>query len=298
MFTPELIADNATKVSLVGDPDLVRELRFSFERLGIVVTDADPDGSISVGVPRWSRAALLQKATRDLGLPVPRYAVASNPDELEVAAAQLGFPCVVKGDSVEVVRSPEDVQWRGKCVVENFVDFDRKISMVAVRSVDPATGELATWYCEPISEGMQPFPLGAATLDNARSVAARITNAIGCRGLFVVEMFVKGDDVYFSDVTIGPSLTGFVTCATQRFGQFDLHARALLGLPIDVTLTSPGAMSSVEVDEVPRAGLARALAMPEVNVVVGQTLAVALATADTAEQAWESARAAVSELEG
>ncbi|CAB0620482.1 ATP-grasp domain-containing protein [Corynebacterium diphtheriae] len=298
MFTPELIADNATKVSLVGDPDLVRELRFSFERLGIVVTDVDPDGSISVGVSRWSRAALLQKASRDLGLPVPRYAVASNPDELEVAAAQLGFPCVVKGDSVEVVRSPEDVQWRGECVVENFVDFDRKISMVAVRSVDPATGELATWYCEPISEGMQPFPLGAATLDNARSVAARITNVIGCRGLFVVEMFVKGDDVYFSDVTIGPSLSGIVTCATQRFGQFDLHARALLGLPIDVTLTSPGAMSSVGVDEVPRAGLARALAMPEVNVVVGQTLAVALATADTAEQARESARAAVSELRG
>ncbi|MHD0248914.1 hypothetical protein ACNQS8_09400 [Corynebacterium diphtheriae] len=203
MFTPELIADNATKVSLVGDPDLVRELRFSFERLGIVVTDVDPDGSISVGVSRWSRAALLQKASRDLGLPVPRYAVASNPDELEVAAAQLGFPCVV-----------------------------------------------------------------------------------------------KGDDVYFSDVTIGPSLSGFVTCATQRFGQFDLHARALLGLPIDVTLTSPGAMSSVGVDEVPRAGLARALAMPEVNVVVGQTLAVALATADTAEQARESARAAVSELRG
>ncbi|UWF01063.1 ATP-grasp domain-containing protein [Corynebacterium diphtheriae bv. mitis] len=75
-----------------------------------------------------------------MGLPVPRYAVASNPDELEVAAAQLGFPCVVKGDSVEVVRSPEDVQWRGECVVENFVDFDRKISMVAVRSLDPATG--------------------------------------------------------------------------------------------------------------------------------------------------------------
>ena len=136
-------------------------------------------------------------------------------------------------------------------IVEGFVNFDYEITLLTVRGIDPQTGEVATWFCDPIGhrqqdgdyvESWQPAAMSEDALHNARSVAARITNVLGGRGIFGVELFVRGDEVWFSEVSPRPHDTGMVTMGTQRFSEFELHARAILGLPIDVTLVSPGGL--------------------------------------------------------
>ena len=145
--------------------------------------------------------------------------------------------------------------------------------------------------------------MGDSALDNARSVAARVTNALGGRGVFGVELFIKGDDVYFSEVAPRPHDTGMVTIGTQRCSEFELHARAVLGLPIDTTLISPGASAVILCEDLPEGaaveyhGLAEALAVPETKVrlfgkPVGYSrrrMGVAVSTAETIEDARDRA---------
>ena len=240
----------------------------------------------------------------------------------------IGLPCVVKpvmsssGKGQSTVRTASDVDaaWdyamsggrvsSGRVIVEGFVDFDYEITLLTVRSIDPATGEPATWFCEPIGhrqvdgdyvESWQPMPMSQVALDNARSVAARITGALGGRGIFGVELFVRGDDVWFSEVSPRPHDTGLVTMGTQRCSEFDLHARAILGLPIDVTLTSPGASAVVygkcDGPAPTYSGLADALAVPETVVRIfgkpeahdRRRMGVVVSTAEDVDSARENA---------
>ncbi|WP_151549957.1 MULTISPECIES: formate-dependent phosphoribosylglycinamide formyltransferase [Corynebacterium] len=218
-------------------------------------------------------------------------------------------------------------------IAEEFVDFDYEVTILTVRSKDPYSDSEATWFCEPIGhtrlgevaelggmsagrasdnaessgdflESWQPAPMSESTRDLARSIAARITNALSGRGVFGVELFVKGDDVYFSEVAPRPHDTGMVTMATQRFSEFELHARAVMGFFVDVTLTSPGAAAVINGAEdghaVRYTGISEAMSIPEVDLRLfgkadsypGRRLGVALATAETVEEARTHARRA------
>ncbi|APT85538.1 formate-dependent phosphoribosylglycinamide formyltransferase [Corynebacterium aquilae] len=282
-----------------------------------------------------NREGIRRLAAEELGLPTSAYAFAETFAEFEIAVGQMGYPCVVKpvmsssGKGQSVIRSEEDIvaAWEyamsggrvhaEKVIVERFVDFDYEITLLTVRSIDPATGKPATWFCEPIGhrqesgdyvESWQPMPMTEAALDTARSVAARITNALGGRGVFGVELFISGDDVYFSEVSPRPHDTGMVTMASQRFSEFELHARAILGLPIDVTLTSPGASAVIyggcEAEDVSFTGLAEALALPEVEVRLfgkpecheRRRMGVAIATAEDVDTARQRASEAAQRI--
>ena len=280
-----------------------------------------------------NRQRIRKLAAVELGLPVAAYWFADDFDDFRAAIRHAGFPCIVKpimstsGRGQTVVRSEDDVllAWETaqtggrpeRVIVERFIDFDFEITLLVVRSIDPTTGELATWFCEPIGhrqdasgyvESWQPMPLSPAALDSARSIAARITNALGGHGLFGVELFVSGDDVYFSEVSPRPHDTGLVTLATQRFSEFELHARAILGLPIDVTLTSPGASAviygGIDAAGVTFDGVAEALAVEEADIRLfgkpvsypTRRMGVALATAEDAETARDRAQRAASAI--
>ena len=280
-----------------------------------------------------NRQRIRKLAAVELGLPVAAYWFADDFDDFRAAIRHAGFPCIVKpimstsGRGQTVVRSEDDVllAWETaqtggrpeRVIVERFIDFDFEITLLVVRSIDPTTSELATWFCEPIGhrqdasgyvESWQPMPLSPAALDSARSIAARITNALGGHGLFGVELFVSGDDVYFSEVSPRPHDTGLVTLATQRFSEFELHARAILGLPIDVTLTSPGASAviygGIDAAGVTFDGVAEALAVEEADIRLfgkpvsypTRRMGVALATAEDAETARDRAQRAASAI--
>lgn len=238
-----------------------------------------------------NREGIRRLAAEELNLPTSPYAFADSLAEVESALATIGFPAVVKpvmsssGKGQSVVRGPEDVEkaWDyalaggrvdlGRVIVEGFVDFDYEITLLTVRS---ASG---TDFCEPIGhlqesgdyvESWQPQPMSDAAISAAREVAEKITTALGGRGLFGVELFVKGDDVYFSEVSPRPHDTGLVTLRTQRFSEFELHARAILGLPVDVSLISPGASAviygGVDAEGIAFEGVADALAVPETDL--------------------------------
>ncbi|KGF16550.1 MULTISPECIES: formate-dependent phosphoribosylglycinamide formyltransferase [Corynebacterium] len=275
-----------------------------------------------------NREGIRRLAAEEVGLPTSRYRFASTREEFVAAVEDIGLPCVVKpvmsssGKGQSTVRTAADVDaaWdyamsggrvsSGRVIVEGFVDFDYEITLLTVRSIDPATGEPATWFCEPIGhrqvdgdyvESWQPMPMSQVALDNARSVAARITGALGGRGIFGVELFVRGDDVWFSEVSPRPHDTGLVTMGTQRCSEFDLHARAILGLPIDVTLTSPGASAVVygkcDGPAPTYSGLADALAVPETDVRIfgkpeahdRRRMGVVVSTAEDVDSARENA---------
>lgn len=250
--------------------------------------------------------ASVRAVAEKIGLPMSPYRTAHSREELADAAAELGFPCIIKPDVTTsgkghmIARSAEDVEeaWssvrrvssdNNRVIVERFVDFDYEVTLLAVRSINPETGELCTWFSEPIGhahadgdlvEAWQPLAMSPAALENARSVAARISNELGGRGVYCVELFVAGDEIYFSSVSPRPNDSAMVTLATQRYNEFELHARAILGLPIDVTLTSPGASFIVHAEEdakdVTVSGLAEAMAYPETDVrMFGKTSAYA-----------------------
>ncbi|AEI08634.1 phosphoribosylglycinamide formyltransferase 2 [Corynebacterium resistens DSM 45100] len=277
-----------------------------------------------------NREGIRTLASEELGLPTSAHSFASTFEELALAAEDIGYPCVVKpimsssGKGQTFVAGPDELEeaWNvaissarvntHRVIVEQYIPFDYEVTILTVRSVDPQTGAEATWFCEPIGhrqdrgdyvESWQPAEMSAEALDNAHSVAARVTNALGGRGVYGVELFVKGDDVYFSEVSPRPHDTGMVTMATQRFSEFDLHARAVLGLPIDSTLVSPGASAVVygcaktsddeDETEPQYTGLCEALAIPETDVRIfgkpksypRRRMAVAVSTAETTEEA-------------
>ncbi|ANY24936.1 formate-dependent phosphoribosylglycinamide formyltransferase [Gordonia terrae] len=256
----------------------------------------------SAVVATMNREGIRRLADEELGLPTSPYLFADTLEEVTVAARQIGFPCVIKpvmsssGKGQSVVRGPEDLAsaWetantggrvRGtRVIVEGFVEFDYEITLLTVRAIDPATGRLTSHFCAPIGhrqingdyvESWQPHEMSSDAHASATSIAARIATALGDgklagRGVFGVELFVKGDDVYFSEVSPRPHDTGLVTMATQRLSEFEMHARAILGLPVDVTLASPGASAVIygQLDE-PAIGfenVAAALAVPETDI--------------------------------
>ncbi|MGC5025664.1 formate-dependent phosphoribosylglycinamide formyltransferase [Tsukamurella sp. DT100] len=276
-----------------------------------------------------NREGIRKLAAEELGLPCSPYAFASSLDEVRAASREVGFPCVIKpvmsssGKGQSVVRSIEELDgaWQyaveggrvrnERVIVEGFVDFDYEITLLTVRVYDAERGKVVTRFCEPIGhrqsdgdyvESWQPQAMSQAAYDAATSVAGRITTALGDggtggRGVFGVELFVKGDDVYFSEVSPRPHDTGLVTLGSQRLSEFELHARAILGLPVDTSLMSPAASaviygtkdsSSVAFDSV-----SRALDVPESDLrlfgkpegYAKRRLGVAVATADTIEVA-------------
>ena len=162
----------------------------------------------------------------------------------------------------------------GRVIVEGFIAFDYEITLLTVRARD-AAGEVQTYFCEPIGhiqvagdyvESWQPQPMSPVALNRAREIAAAVTGNLGGRGLFGVELFVKGDMVWFSEVSPRPHDTGLVTLCSQRFSEFELHARAILGLPVDTALRETGASAVIYggMDEkgIAFAGLEEALAVP------------------------------------
>nr|WP_229705108.1 formate-dependent phosphoribosylglycinamide formyltransferase [Williamsia phyllosphaerae] len=249
-----------------------------------------------------NREGIRRLADEQLGLPTSAYAFADSPEQLASAAERVGYPCLVKptmsssGKGQSMLRGPEDLDaaWQtaasgarvsgGRVIVEGFVDFDYEITLLTVRAVDPATGRLTTHFCAPIGhrqergdyvESWQPQAMSAAAHGAAMSIAARIATALGDgklggRGVFGVEMFVKGDDVYFSEVSPRPHDTGLVTLATQRLSEFEMHARAILGLPVDVTLASPGASAVIyggrDEPGIAFENVAAALTIPETDI--------------------------------
>ncbi|UCZ92062.1 formate-dependent phosphoribosylglycinamide formyltransferase [Gordonia sp. WA4-43] len=256
----------------------------------------------SAVVATMNREGIRRLADEELGLPTSPYLFADTLEEVTVAARQVGFPCVIKpvmsssGKGQSVVRGPEELAsaWEtantggrvqgSRVIVEGFVEFDYEITLLTVRAIDPATGRLTSHFCAPIGhrqingdyvESWQPHEMSTDAHASATSIAARIATALGDgklagRGVFGVELFVKGDDVYFSEVSPRPHDTGLVTMATQRLSEFEMHARAILGLPVDVTLASPGASAVIygQLDE-PAIGfenVAAALAVPETDI--------------------------------
>ena len=276
-----------------------------------------------------NREGIRRLAAEELGLPTSPYAFADSLDEVRQALSHIGFPAVIKpvmsssGKGQSVVRTEADVEtaWDyalkggrvdlGRVIVEGFVDFDYEITLLTVRATD------GTSFCEPIGhlqesgdyiESWQPQPMSDAALASARKVAERITTALGGRGLFGVELFVQGDNVYFSEVSPRPHDTGLVTLRTQRFSEFELHARAVLGLPIDTTLLSPGASAviygGVDADGISFEGVADALAVPETDLrlfgkpasFVRRRMGVAVSTASDIETARSRAREAAGKV--
>ncbi len=244
-----------------------------------------------------NREGIRRLAAEELRLPTSPYAFASSLDELQAEiddgkAGCIGFPCLVKptmsssGKGQSLLRGPGDVikAWdyamqggrvaQSRVIVEGFIDFDYEITQLTVRAVG-AGGKVETYFCEPIGhlqvdgdyvESWQPQAMSELARSRSRDIAKAVTDNLGGRGIFGVELFVKGDEVWFSEVSPRPHDTGLVTLATQRFSEFELHARAILGLPVDVSLRAPGASAVIygglEQQGVAFEGLAEALAVP------------------------------------
>ncbi|MGS5085188.1 formate-dependent phosphoribosylglycinamide formyltransferase [Hydrogenophaga sp. A37] len=226
------------------------------------------------------REGIRRLAAETLGLPTSPYKFCDSLEELQAAIdGGIGYPCIVKpvmsssGKGQSKIDGPADVKtaWDyamsggrvgpGRIIVEGFIDFDYEITQLTVRARG-ADGQIQTHFCDPIGhvqvsgdyvESWQPHPMTATALAESRRIAKAVTDDLGMGhdgqpsglGLFGVELFVKGDQVWFSEVSPRPHDTGMVTMITQWQNEFELHARAILGLPVDTTLKSPGASAVI-----------------------------------------------------
>lgn len=217
-----------------------------------------------------NREGIRRMAAEEIGVTTSPYRFASTKEEFLNAVEEIGIPCVVKpvmsssGHGQSVIKKAEDIEkaWTiaqeggragaGRVIVEGFVDFDYEITLLTVRSIS------GTKFCEPIGHiqidgdyrrSWQPQPMSAKALESAREIARKITDALGGYGIFGVEMFVKGDEVIFSEVSPRPHDTGMVTMISQNLSEFGLHARALLGLPIpEIKFYGPSASRAIVVE--------------------------------------------------
>jgi phosphoribosylglycinamide formyltransferase 2 len=244
-----------------------------------------------------NREGIRRLVAEELGLPTSPYAFADTQAGLQAAIdGGIGYPCLVKptmsssGKGQSLLRGPDDVAkaWdyamqggrvaQSRIIVEGFIDFDYEITLLTVRAIG-AEGSLQTSFCEPIGhvqvdgdyvESWQPQIMSEAACNRAQKIAKAVTDSLGGRGIFGVELFIKGDQVWFSEVSPRPHDTGLVTLATQRFSEFELHARAILGLPVDVSLRAPGASAviygGIEARGIAFAGVAEALAVPQTDL--------------------------------
>ncbi|OZI47481.1 phosphoribosylglycinamide formyltransferase 2 [Bordetella genomosp. 5] len=271
-----------------------------------------------------NREGIRRLAAETLGLATSPYKFVDTEAELRAAIdGGIGYPCVIKpvmsssGKGQSVIRDEAGVAqaWRyaqeggrvggGRAIVEGFIKFDYEITLLTVRARG-ADGTIETRFCEPIGhkqvdgdyvESWQPHPMSPTALERSREIALAVTSELGGLGIFGVELFVAGDEVWFSEVSPRPHDTGMVTMITQAQNEFELHARALLGLPVDTSLRQPGASSVIYggLDDrgVSFHGVAQALAEPGTDVrlfgkpeaFTKRRMGVGLATAGTVDEA-------------
>ncbi|MDG2213722.1 MAG: formate-dependent phosphoribosylglycinamide formyltransferase [Verrucomicrobiota bacterium] len=340
------VADRAHVISML-DGDALREV-IEKEQPDLVVPEVEAiatdvlaeieaEGKVEI-IPTaratqltMNREGIRRLAAEELDLRTSPYEFAATREEYLAAIERIGMPCVVKpimsssGKGQSTVKSESDIDasWEyaqaggragaGKVIVEGFVDFDYEITQLTVRHVD------GTSFCDPIGhiqiegdyrESWQPQPMSDAALENAREVAKKITDALGGRGIFGVELFIKGDEVYFSEVSPRPHDTGMVTMIAQDLSQFALHARAILGLPIpNIVQHGPSASAVIlvegESEQVSFGNLKEALAQPDTQLrlfgkpqVKGKRrMGVAVARGETLDAAREKAKAAAAAVE-
>ena len=291
-----------------------------------------------------NREGIRRLAAEELGLATSPYQFADTLAELQAAidgagnlgisSAGIGYPCIVKpvmsssGKGQSLIRNAADVQkaWdyaqaggrvgAGRVIVEGFIDFDYEITQLTVRAIG-MSGEIETFFCEPIGhvqvngdyvESWQPMAMSPVALQKSRDIAKAVTGNLGGRGIFGVELFVKGDQVWFSEVSPRPHDTGLVTLATQRLSEFELHARAILGLPVDTALRRPGASAVIygglEETGIAFEGVAEALQVPESDLrlfgkpesFLKRRMGVAVANADTTDEARQRAKLAATRV--
>jgi phosphoribosylglycinamide formyltransferase 2 len=282
-----------------------------------------------------NREGIRRLAAEELGLATSPYAFADSLEALQAAIdGGIGYPCVVKpvmsssGKGQSKLDGPADVRsaWeaamsggrvaQSRVIVEGFIDFDYEITQLTVRSVG-ADGAVRTDFCDPIGhvqvagdyvESWQPHPMQPVALQRSRDIARRITEALGGRGIFGVELFVKGEQVWFSEVSPRPHDTGLVTLITQWQSEFELHARAILGLPVDTALKTAGASAviygGVQAQGVRFEGVDAALAIPGTDLrlfgkpesFVKRRMGVALARAESTDLARAKAKRAAQQV--
>lgn len=240
-----------------------------------------------------NREGIRRLAAETLGLPTSPYRFADSLEEMQAAIDAIGYPCFIKpvmsssGKGQSMVRTPDEVKaaWdyaaaggrvnQGRVIVEGMVEFDYEITQLTVRAVG-ASGQVETCFCDPIGhvqmkgdyvESWQPMPMSTKAIERSREIAKAVTDNLGGRGIFGVELFIKGDDVWFSEVSPRPHDTGLVTLCTQRQSEFELHARAILGLPVDTRCRQPGASAVIygglEEQGIAFEGVADALQVPD-----------------------------------
>ncbi len=276
-----------------------------------------------------NREGIRRLVAEELELPTSRYAFADSLSQLKMAIdGGVGYPCLVKpvmsssGKGQSMIEGPADVgkAWDyamsagrvkgGRVIIESFIDFDFEITLLTVRALN-AAGEIETSFCDPIGhvqklgdyvESWQPQRMTPEALEKAQQIAAKVTDNLGGRGLFGVELFIKGDDVWFSEVSPRPHDTGMATMASQYQSEFELHARAILGLPVDTRVRSPGASAviygAMDKAGISYEGLEQALQVPQSDVRLfgkpeafeRRRMGVALACADTVGEALSRAR--------
>ena len=275
-----------------------------------------------------NREGIRRLAAEELGLPTSAYRFADTLESFRAACDNIGYPNFVKpvmsssgkGQSRVKEFSEVDAAWeyaqtggrvnQGTVIVESQIDFDFEITLLTVRSKNPETGEIETSYCDPIGhrqdagdyvESWQPQAMTPAALDEAKRIANKVTIALGGCGIFGVELFVKGDKVWFSEVSPRPHDTGLVTLASQFQSEFELHARAILGLPVNTARHSVAASAviyaGVDANNLSFSGLNLALANPNTDLRIfgkpegftRRRMGVATARAETTDQARELA---------
>ena len=282
-----------------------------------------------------NREGIRRLAAETLGLPTSPYRFADSLEEMRTAINHIGYPCIIKpvmsssGKGQSKVDNAAEVEaaWnyaasgsrvnQDRVIVEGLIRFDYEITQLTVRAIG-ADGKTATHYCEPIGhvqvhgdyvESWQPQAMSALALQRTREIAKIVTDDLGGLGIFGVELFVKGDEVWFSEVSPRPHDTGMVTMCSQTQNEFELHARAILGLPVDVSLKAPGASAVIygqhEAKGIAFEGVAEALRVPNSDVrlfgkpesFARRRMGVALATGKDTDEARGRAKLAASKVQ-
>lgn len=278
-----------------------------------------------------NREGIRKLASEELGLPTSNYGFARSYEELKnLILNQIKFPCFVKptmsssGKGQTLVKSESEIKsaWnyaatggrvdQGVVIAESLIDFDYEITLLTVRSKD-VNDEVCTKFCDPIGhnqengdyiESFQPQPMSKAALEKSKNIAKSITDSLGGLGIFGVELFIKKDEVWFSEVSPRPHDTGMVTMASQRQSEFELHAKAILGLPVDTSLSKPAASKVIygnhDADHIYFEGIDQALKVPGVDIRLfgkpksfkKRRMGVILASSNTMESALESVKKA------
>ena len=282
-----------------------------------------------------NREGIRRLASEELGLPTSNYGFARSYNELKnLILKDIKFPCFVKptmsssGKGQSLVKSENEIEsaWdfagssgrvnQGIVIAESLIDFDYEITLLTVRYKD-SNGNICTKFCDPIGhrqengdyvESYQPQPMSDIALTKSKDIAKSITDALGGLGIFGVELFIKDDDVWFSEVSPRPHDTGMVTMASQKQSEFELHAKAILGLPVDTTLSNPSASKVIygnhDADQICFEGVDQALQIPGVDIRLfgkpksfkKRRMGVILAFSNTMDSALEKVKKAASKI--